>query len=185
MRLAAALLLAAVAATPAAAQQPYRSDDRAPTAPQGYDRNPPSAYDRGSTSSRSDADDRGGSPAPGGREQGPDLRRELNLRADQRAAYDAYTGAFRPDEARERQAQEMEGRMAAMTTPQRLDYARQEMDRDRADFDRTDAATRRFYGVLSVEQRRTFDRLTAPQGDDGGDEDQDGGRTPADPARPR
>ena len=71
-------------------------------------------------------------------------------------------------------------RMASMTTPQRLDASRAALARDRADFDRTDAATRSFYAQLSPAQRRTFDRLTAPQMDeDGGDQD---GPSPGRPA---
>ncbi len=76
-------------------------------------------------------------------------------------------------------------RAPSLTTPQRLDAARAALGRDRADFDRTDAATRAFYAQLSPGQRRTFDQLTAPQMDDGGGQDGGGGPSPTQPsARP-
>ena len=104
-----------------------------------------------------------------------DLARQLNLTAAQQPSFDAYRRAFAPDEARERQEEDEMRRMPSMTTPQRLDSARAALARDRADFDRTDAATRSFYGQLSPAQRRTFDRLTAPQAEpDGADTDDDG-----------
>ena len=189
MRVAAALLLSVLAAAPAVARQPYRTEEDRASRPasQGYDRPgyPPSTYDRrGVDASRSDAQDRGGAMEPSDQGAEPDLQRELNLRPDQRAAYDAYRRAFQPDEARARASQDMEGRMAGMTTPQRLDYARQEMERDRADFERTDAATRRFYAGLDAAQRRTFDRLTAPPAE-GDDDGQEGAPAPGDPVRPR
>lgn len=189
--LAAALLL--TVAAPAAAQssgqpfgQPYGQTYGQPSRypPAGYDARGGSqpaydAYDRsrpnGYAPQRDDRYDTRDAPTAGsdrGADQGsaPDLGRDLNLRGDQRAALDAYKAAFRPDEAAARAAEDVARRLPTMTTPQRLDFTRREMDRERADFERTDAATRRFYAQLTPEQRRSFDRLTAPQ-DEGGDDE--------------
>ena len=188
-----AALLAAAAATPALAQgygsQPYGGQ---PSGTQGYDRQayPPSTYDRSATSGYQPTDGRSsqydqtarpgdyesanryGQPEQYGQDQGgqdpQQLARQLNLSPSQRAAYDSYRRAFQPDQARARQEQDDMARMASLTTPQRLDMARGSLARDRADFDRTDQATRSFYAQLSPGQRRTFDQLTAPQMDDGG-----------------
>ena len=174
--LSAALAAALAAAAGAAAAQGYPQTSRPP----------PSAYDRSATSpavdpydrSRPDGyapqrDDRGRyddqpPSGAGGADAGePDLMRELNLRGDQRAALEAYKAAFRPDESAARAAEDMARRLPSMTTPQRLDFTRREMERERADFERSDAATRRFYAELSPQQRQAFDRLTAPQADEG------------------
>lgn len=205
----AAVLLAA-AATPALAQgygQPggyaQGSGSNAGYGSQAY---PPSTYDRRSPSgdtrqAPSDRDrrpgdyggaerygqpdryDQGQRPDQGGAEaEDPEqLARRLNLTGAQRGAYDSYRRAFQPDEARARQEEDDMRRMASLTTPQRLDAARAAQARDRADFDRTDAATRAFYAQLSPAQRRTFDQLTAPQMDEDGP-DQGGGPSPTQPA---
>ena len=193
----AALLLAAAAA-PAAAQTGYGS--------QAY---PPSSYDRGSSGyqpagrpapygsdARSGAADRAesygqpdrydqGQDQGGGDEQAEDpqaLARQLNLSPSQQGAFDAYRRAFQPDEARMRQEEAEMRRMASLTTPQRLDAARAAQTRDRADFDRTEAATRAFYAQLNPTQRRSFDQLTAPQMDDEGGQDGPGGPSPTQPS---
>lgn len=187
MRIAALFAGSAVLALAASAQAQPASD-----------RYPPSAYDRGYPN-RNESDPRmttryadptyepapvRGGPADGrgddrddadrggdGGSGDVDLARELNLRGAQLTALETYRAAFRPDEAATRRAQETAGRLPSMTTPQRLDFTRSEMDRERADFDRTDAATRRFYAELSPDQRRSFDRLTAPQPAPGGGPD--------------
>lgn len=202
----AALLLAA-AASPALAQsygnqgygnQGYGSQGYGGQPAAGYDRQgyPPSTYDRGATSGsppsggyRGDDGRYGGPGQQGGYDQGgggaddPEaLARQLNLTPSQRSAYQAYQAAFRPDEARARQEEDDMRRMASLPTPQRLEMARASLARDRADFDRTDAATRAFYAQLSPAQRRTFDQLTAPQMDDGGPDGGPGGPSPTQPA---
>lgn len=190
LTLSAALLAAATATAGAAAAQPSRyppsSYDRPASSPSSdpYDRSRPNGYapqrdgrydDRQEDRGRyQDQGAQGGGYADGGQ---PDLARELNLRADQRAALDAYQSAFRPDEAAARAAEDMARRLPSMTTPQRLDFTRREMERERADFERSDAATRRFYAQLTAQQRQTFDRLTAPQ-DEGGEDDRP---SPGDP----
>lgn len=77
------------------------------------------------------------------------LRQRLALRSDQEPALQAYLSAARPHG--DRAAREA---LKAMTTPERLDRQLEAM-RKRAD------ATKRFYGALTPEQRRTFDSMTA------------------------
>ncbi len=108
--------------------------------------------------------------APEQEEPSQDLVRQLNLRGDQQAAFRDYQAAFQA-QGQGDEGQDDVSRLAAMTTPQRLDDSARQMDRDRADFERVAAATRRFYATLDPGQKRTFDRLTAPQAepeDDGG-----------------
>ena len=189
--LAACLSVSAALAAGAAAAQPSRypsyppaaSDSRTTAPSQGYDpydRSRPNGYapQRGGYDDRRYDDRAAASPDDNAEE--PDLGRELNLRADQRAALDAYKAAFRPDEATARAAEDTARRLPSLSTPQRLDFTRREMERERADFERSDAATRRFYAQLTPEQRRTFDRVTAPQ-----DGEDDGGPTPGDPSARR
>ncbi len=178
-------LAAALAAATGAAAQTYPQTSRYPpstydrpqTSPSQdpYDRSRPNGYAPQRDSRYGDRDGQGDQA---GQEAGePDLGRELNLRGDQRAALEAYKAAFRPDEAAARAAEDMARRLPTLTTPQRLDFTRREMERERADFERTDAATRRFYAQLTPEQRRTFDQLTAPQ-----DEGEDGAPSASDPS---
>ena len=194
-RTALAAILAAAVATPALAQggQGYGGQGYGA---QSYDRQayPPSTYDRGAGASQPGYDNGRGQPAygAGGYDQGDpgggqaddpqELARRLNLSASQQGAYDAYRRAFQPDEARQRQEEDDMRRMASLTTPQRLDMARASLARDRADFDRTEAATRAFYAQLSPAQRRTFDQLTAPQMDEGGPDQGGDGPSPSQPA---
>ena len=167
-------------AGPASAQaygQSYSQsgNDQAPTASDGR-------YDRG-PAERPERAERPETPEPGDASQ--DLVRQLNLRGDQQAAYRDYQSAFQAsgqgDDGGQNGGQDDIARLAAMTTPQRLDDSARQMDRDRADFERVAAATRRFYATLDPNQKRTFDRLTAPQAepqDDGDDRGDDGGRAP-------
>jgi hypothetical protein len=195
-------LAALLAGAPAAAQTYGQGYGQPSYPPSTYDRGaqpgyPPSTYDRGGYPP-SGYDTRGqGQPQGGygqggygqaGYDQGPqggagaedprELARRLNLTPAQQAAFDAYRRAFAPDQARAQQEDEEMRRMASLSTPQRLDMARASLARDRADFDRTDSATRAFYAQLSPSQRRTFDQLTAPQMDEGGQ----GGPSPTQPA---
>lgn len=150
------------------AQAPPRPDDR-------YDRD---------TAERPERPER-----PEAAEQGAasdELVRQLNLRGDQQAAFRDYQAAFQAS-GDAGDGQDDVGRLAAMTTPQRLDDSARQMDRDRADFERVAAATRRFYATLDSGQKRTFDRLTAPQAepeDDGGPGAAEG-RTPSRPPVPQ
>ena len=161
--------LGAMAASPALAQPRYQP----PPASQ-QDRYDDRPDPRNAQTSRGDAE---------GRE--PDLGRELSLRPDQQAALAAYKAAFAPDEARERREENEARRLPAMTTPQRLDFSRRQMEAERADFERTDAATRRFYAQLSPAQQRAFDRVTAPQMDDDDDDRAPSAGQPAPPRAPR
>ncbi len=177
--LALAAAVAGLAASAASAQSRY---DQSRYDQTRYDQ-PRQDQDRYSDRSGGSYQDRGSS-APdryGDNDRGqaaePDLARELSLRSDQQAALSAYKAAFALDEARDRREEAEARRLPNMTTPERLDYSRRQMEAERADFERTDAATRRFYAQLSPAQRRTFDRITAPPMDDG----QDDRASPQDP----
>ena len=98
-----------------------------------------------------------------------DLGRELGLRADQRSAFQAYEAATMPSQAEmQRQEGDMQ-RFRGMTTPQRLDFTAQQMQRDQADFGRRADAVRRFYAQLTPQQQRHFDHLTGPEAGADGD----------------
>ena len=158
------------------AQQGYGQDGYgAPSGQQGY------GQDRGGYDQ-----DRGGydqqratSGAPAGGagyadadQAPPDLGRELNLRSDQRAALQAYRQSTTPSAAEQQRMQQDMGRLAGMTTPQRLDFTSQQMARDESEFANRAQAVRRFYTQLSPAQQRRFDQLTAPQ--QGGEEGEPG-----------
>ena len=137
-------------------------------------RPPPPGYERPEAGERPEADEAAATA---------DLVRQLNLRPDQQAAFRDYQAAFAA-QGDDREDGDDVARLAAMTTPQRLDDSARQMDRERADFERVAAATRRFYASLDEYQRRTFDRLTAPQAEPADDED-DRGPPPARPSNPR
>lgn len=164
--------VAALAATPALAQPGYgrQGDYGGQSSQQGY------GQDRGGYGqSQGPAS---GAPAGGAGyadadQAPPDLGRALSLRADQRAALQAYQEATTPTEAEQRRMQDDMTRIARMTTPQRLDFTSQQMARDESDFARRAQAVRRFYAQLTPTQQRRFDQLTAPQ--QGGEEGQERG----------
>lgn len=54
--------------------------------------------------------------------------------------------------------------VASMTTPNRLDWTTHQVEADLADLRRQGPAVKAFYAQLSPDQRRAFDRLTAPKG---------------------
>ena len=113
-----------------------------------------------------------------GDRESSDLGRELGLRADQRSAFQAYEAATMPSQAdMQRQQGDMQ-RFRGMTTPQRLEFTAQQMQRDQADFGRRAAAVRRFYAQLSPEQQRRFDQLTGPEAGANGEGETMGGGAP-------
>jgi Spy/CpxP family protein refolding chaperone len=95
-------------------------------------------------------------PSPEMRDQM--LRQRLALRPDQETAFKAFLDATRPPGGPGDRA----GRQAVrqMTTPERLDQQLEQMRR------RVDA-TKRFYAVLSPDQRQTFDSMPMAMGMEG------------------
>ena len=87
----------------------------------------------------------------------------LHLRPDQQGAYRGYMAATRPDQALQARRQTEAAGIPQMTTPQRIDWSRAQLQADLAMLDRQGAAVKRFYAQLTPQQRRTFDELTAPR----------------------
>ncbi len=169
----AALLLAGAAAAQSYGQQGYGQQSYAQPgyAPPSYSSNPQGYRDQAERPERAERPE---TPDPS-----QDLVRQLNLRGDQQAAFRDYQSAFQAQDQDKDDGQDDVARLAAMTTPQRLDDSARQMDRDRADFERVASATRRFYATLDPGQKRTFDRLTAPRAEP--DEDADAGPGGRDP----
>jgi periplasmic protein CpxP/Spy len=125
------------------------------------------------------------------------LHDALNIQPGQESAFTAYADAMKPSRgpggpggwrggpdgkmAQDRAA------MAAMTTPQRLDFMAQKMDQRmaqmKADFAKRDAATKALYAQLSPDQKRTMDALPMLR-DGGGHGWGRGGRGPGGPGGP-
>ena len=92
-----------------------------------------------------------------------DFASALHLRSDQQAAYRSYMAATRPDQADQVHRRAEAARIPQMTTPQRIDWSRAQLQADLTMLDRQGAAVKRFYAQLTPEQRHTFDELTAPR----------------------
>ena len=92
------------------------------------------------------------------------LRDVLQLRQDQEGALRAFLEAQRPPGRGARREARPDGQ--ALTTPQRLDRARQRMAEAQKRFDTRATAIRRFYDQLSPAQQKAFDAL--PMGGRGG-----------------
>jgi hypothetical protein len=104
----------------------------------------------------------GSGPGPGqyGQQQ-PDLHALLHITPDQEGAWQAYkTAAPQPQEIQALRINPQQ--LATMTTPQRLDRINTMMTTQLTVFHRQATAARGLYGVLSPDQRRTFDQVTAP-----------------------
>ncbi len=84
----------------------------------------------------------------------------LNIRPDQEAAWQAFTASMvpppHPDMDRHGEGHEM-----AMTTPQRLDDMAAKMAEHQAAFQRHAEAVKRFYAVLTPQQQKAFDAMSA------------------------
>ncbi len=105
------------------------------------------------------------------------LHDALNIQPNQESAFSAYAAAMKPNRGpggwrgRDGKMGDDRATMAAMTTPQRLDFMAQKMDermaRMKDDFARREAATKTLYAQLNPDQKRTMDALPALRGGDG------------------
>jgi Spy/CpxP family protein refolding chaperone len=102
-------------------------------------------------------------PMVRGQAQGADLPSLLHLRPDQMAAYNAVEAAGRDSPALMAQLRVKYQRMATATTPQRLDFQAEMLNLNVTRARRVMEAERKFYAVLTPEQQRTFDQVTAPR----------------------
>jgi Spy/CpxP family protein refolding chaperone len=100
-------------------------------------------------------------PAPG-QHQASDLPTLLHLRPDQLTAFHALEAAGREPPAVIAQLRAKQQRLINETTPQRLDFEAEAADLQDKHQHRVWAALRKFYAVLTPEQQRQFDQLTAP-----------------------
>lgn len=102
----------------------------------------------------------------------------LNLRPDQEAAFQTFQADMKPqphehkDWAEHKASEPGAGEQQALTTPERLDrmaafMAKHTAERQAA-FQHRSEAIKRFYAVLSPEQKRAFDALHAMNGGRGG-----------------
>jgi hypothetical protein len=94
------------------------------------------------------------------------LHDDLQLTDSQEAAWRDYTLAIAPNPdalARHRAAQDL---LPLVPTPRRIALIEATMAQDNADFRRQGAAVTAFYGKLTLEQQRTFDRDTLPSDSD-------------------
>ncbi len=84
----------------------------------------------------------------------------LQLQLSQHPAWRVYKDAAAESHADAAQDSGRVTQLNAMTTPQRLDALRDELQARQAAFERQAAATTSFYQALSPDQRRIFDRVT-------------------------
>jgi hypothetical protein len=91
------------------------------------------------------------------------LHEALHLTADQESAWSDYAAAVTPSpdaQARRRATQRL---LPGLTTPRRIALIDAAMDRDNADLHRQGDAVLHFYGRLTPDQQRTFDRQSMVQ----------------------
>jgi hypothetical protein len=86
----------------------------------------------------------------------------LHLRPDQITAFHALEIAGDPPAAARARLQAKAKRLPTATTPERLAFQEEVMTLQVESFHRVAAAERRFYALLSPDQQRAFDQLTAP-----------------------
>jgi Spy/CpxP family protein refolding chaperone len=96
----------------------------------------------------------------------------LGIQPTQEAAFTAFTSAMKPPEWRHEGGRDGAAPPMAMTTPERLDRMKAEMDKRfaamREAFDRRAEATRALYAVLDPRQRAAMDALPELTGHPGG-----------------
>ena len=101
-------------------------------------------------------------------QQQPDLHALLHIRPDQEAAWHAFQTASQPQPAEMQALQQNPQQLATLPAPRRLDHIEAFLTTQLAVFRRSAAATRTLYATLSPDQKSTFDRITAPPANRGG-----------------
>ena len=84
----------------------------------------------------------------------------LQLQLSQHPAWRAYKDASAEQKADAARSASEAAQLNAMTTPERLDALRAQLQAQAQSFERQAAATQAFYAVLSPDQRRIFDDVT-------------------------
>jgi Spy/CpxP family protein refolding chaperone len=85
----------------------------------------------------------------------------LHLRPDQLSAFHAVEAANRESPTIMAQLRAKAQRLPTETYPQRLDFQAELLNIQVAHAHRVWAAQRKFYAILTPEQQRTFDQITA------------------------
>ncbi len=99
-----------------------------------------------------------------------EFKTKLAITSAQEGAWTTFTAAMQPPATR--RARPTREEMAAMTTPERIDKMRTLRAQRQSIMDTRADATKAFYGVLSADQKKTFDaaamRMTGRHGGKGG-----------------
>lgn len=90
------------------------------------------------------------------------LHDDLRLTPGQQAAWDQYVAAMGDSGQVQAQRQSAEMMLPQLQTPRRLALMEATMTQELADFHKQSQAIDAFYGVLTPDQQRTFDRDTLP-----------------------
>lgn len=88
------------------------------------------------------------------------LHDALQLRPEQEAAWREFQATLAPPPGHRAERPDHDAR-AGLTTPQRLDLMGRRLAERQARFQKVSDATRRFYAVLSAQQQKAFDSMTA------------------------
>ena len=89
-----------------------------------------------------------------------ELKQKLQITAGQEAAWTSFTTAMKPGARPQRDR----AAFAALSTPDRIDQMRALRNQRIAEMDRRADATKAFYAVLNVEQKKVFDAETLRRG---------------------
>jgi LTXXQ motif family protein len=94
------------------------------------------------------------------------LHDDLQLSDSQEGAWRAYTIAIAPNPETEARHQATSELLPMVPTPRRIALIEATMAQDDLDFRKQAAAVTAFYGALTPEQQKVFDRDTLPSGSD-------------------
>ena len=98
-----------------------------------------------------------------------ELHAALHLTLPQEAAWRDYQQALEPDPISQARHQSAQMMMTGLPTPRRIDLIEANMQADVEVMHRQGEATKAFYGALTPEQQKVFDRETLPQPGGGND----------------
>jgi hypothetical protein len=90
------------------------------------------------------------------------LHDDLRLSDSQEQAWKEYTAAIAPDPQTQARHRATQALLPLVPTPRRIALIEATMAEDTRDFERQGAAVKAFYGKLTADQQRTFDRDTLP-----------------------
>lgn len=94
------------------------------------------------------------------------LHDDLQLTDSQEAAWHDYTVAIAPNPETQARHQATSELLPMVPTPRRIALIEATMAQDDLDFRKQGAAVNAFYGKLTPEQQKVFDRDTLPSGSD-------------------